>query len=115
MARGGRRPGAGRKKGTGKPTKATELRREVALQALESGRTPLDVMLEAMREAYSKGGALMAMAYAKEVAPYVHPKLASIDAKVDGVIGQYAAQPIPVEERDSDALASSAGTPTHSH
>jgi hypothetical protein len=40
------------------------------------------------------------MPFAKEAAPYVHPKLSSVDAKVDGVIGQYAAQPIPVEVRD---------------
>lgn len=31
---------------------------------------------------------------------YEKPKLSSVNAKVDGVIGQYEAQPIPVEQRD---------------
>jgi len=42
------------------------------------------------------------------------PKLSSIDAKLDGTIGTYEATPIPVEARDSDALASSAGSATDS-
>ena len=46
---------------------------------------------------------------------YEKPKLSSVDAKVDGVIGQYAAQPIPVEQRDSDSLASPAGPATNGH
>lgn len=72
-------------------------------------------MLEAMREAYEEGGASAAMPYAKEAAPYLHPKLSSVDAKVDGVIGQYAAQPIPVEQRDSDSVASPAGPAANGH
>lgn len=40
---------------------------------------------------------------------YEKPKLSSVNAKVDGVIGQYEAQPIPVEQRDSDSLASPGG------
>lgn len=46
---------------------------------------------------------------AKAAIGYEKPKLSSVDAKVDGVIGQYAAQPIPVEQRDSDSLASPNG------
>lgn len=108
--RGGARPGAGRKKG-----EATKKREEIAIQALESGKTPLDIMLEAMRIAYDEGGAKAAMPFAKDAAPYVHPKLANIEAKVDGLIGQYEAQPIPVEERNSDALAGATRPPTHRH
>src|SRR5207302_8270258 len=99
--RGGHRTGAGRKRGT--VTAKTRRRQEVALRALEQGTTPLEVILEAMREAYRQQGAAAAVPYAKEAAPYVHPRLSAVDANIDGVIRQYAAQPIPVEERHSDA------------
>ncbi len=52
---------------------------------------------------------------AKAAIGYEKPKLSSVDAKVDGVIGQYAAQPIPVESRDSDPVASSGGPATNGH
>jgi hypothetical protein len=108
--RGGSRPGAGRKKGEN-----TKKREQIAIDALESGRTPLDIILEAMRLAYDSGGAAAAVPFAKDAAPYVHPKLANIEAKLDGVIGQYTAQPIPVEERNSDALARTARPATNGH
>ncbi len=88
MARGGKRTGAGRKRG---PNKATIARQE---RAAASGAMPLDVMLEAMR--YFRGLAgkygtqgntpdekqcVMflrdAAAIAKDLAPYYHPRLAS--------------------------------------
>jgi hypothetical protein len=81
MPRGGKRPGSGRKPGSVTP--ATKRRQDVALKALTEGTTPLQVLLEAMREAYETGGPMLAMPYAKEAAPYVHPKLSSIEAKVD--------------------------------
>lgn len=83
MPRGGKRPGSGRKKGS--VTAATKRRQDVALKALQDGTTPLEVLLEAMRDAYKEGGAMLAMPYAKEAAPYVHPKLSSIEAKVDNI------------------------------
>jgi hypothetical protein len=112
MAHGGRRPGAGRKKGN---LPETKLRKDIALKALADGTTPLEVMLEAMRLAYDEGGPKAAMPFAKECAPYVHPKLANIEAKVDGVIGQYEAQPIPVEQRNTDSLEGTARPPTRGH
>lgn len=84
MAGRGSRPGerrGGRKKGT--PNKVTRKRREVAVRALAEGVTPLDVMLQAMREAYAIGGAKAAHPFAKEAAPYVHPRLAALMAKVN--------------------------------
>lgn len=78
--RGGARPGAGRKKGPVSP--AAKLYQEIAYQALQEGRAPLDVLLEAMREAYRKDGPIAAAPYAVLAAPYVHPKLAAIDASV---------------------------------
>lgn len=112
MAHGGRRAGAGRKKGN---LPETRLRKDIALKALADGTTPLEVMLEAMRLAYDEGGPKAAMPFAKECAPYVHPKLANIEAKVDGTIWQYEAQPIPVEQRNTDSMASTAGTPVNRH
>ena len=85
------------------------------MKALEEGTTPLEVILEAMRDAYKEGGAQAAVPFAKEAAPYVHPRLSAVDAKVDGVIGQYAAQPIPVESRDSDTVARPNGSAAHGH
>lgn len=82
MQRGGRRPGAGRPKGA--LNKRTKARLDVAAQALAAGKTPLEVMLEAMREAYETSGAIAAVPFAKEAAPYVHPRLSAVDANAQG-------------------------------
>lgn len=71
MANGGRRPGAGRKPGV--PNKATIARQE---RVSETGTTPLDYMLEVMRDLSAKAARRDEMA--KAAAPYVHPKLASM-------------------------------------
>lgn len=74
MPRGGKRAGAGRKKGA--LTKRTQ---EVAAQALADGLTPLDYMLQVMRDpAEDRAVRLDA---AKAAAPYVHPRLSSVDHK----------------------------------
>lgn len=39
----------------------------------------------------------------------------AVDANLSGAVGQYAAQAIPVEQRHSDALASTAGPATNGH
>lgn len=72
MARGGKREGAGRPKGS--VNKATaERQAEVAA----SGLTPLDYMLALMRdEAADEAKRLDA---AKAAAPYVHPRLAAVE------------------------------------
>jgi hypothetical protein len=99
--RGGKRVGAGRK--TGSATKKT---REIADRASAEGITPLEVMLDNMRfahlEAHNVLGKLledcgdslpdafdsykellrfrgMAQEAAKDAAPYLHPRLASIE------------------------------------
>jgi hypothetical protein len=72
--RGGKREGAGRKKGSlGKKT------REIAERAVQEGITPLEVMLETMRDAWAAGERDKAISAAKDAAPYVHPKLAPTD------------------------------------
>lgn len=72
--RGGRRPGAGRKPGT-----ANKKTREIADRAASEGVTPLEVMIEAMRNAYETGGAIEAFPYAKDAAPYMHAKISAME------------------------------------
>ncbi len=72
--RGGQRPGAGRPAGA-----ASKKTREIADRAAEQGITPLEVMIEAMRDAYALGGATAAFMYAKDAAPYMHAKLSSAE------------------------------------
>lgn len=46
---------------------------------------------------------------AKAAIGYEKPRLSNVDAKLDATLGHYESQPIPVEERHSDALESPAG------
>lgn len=69
---GGKRPGAGRKKGS--PNKVTaEKRAEIAA----SGLTPLEYMLKVMRDEDEDSHRRLSAAQA--AAPYVHAKLSSIE------------------------------------
>jgi hypothetical protein len=81
--RGGKRNGAGRKKGA--KTQRTRKTKTVGIM-------PLDVMLEAMRQSYEDGETAAAAAYAKDAAPYCHPKLAAITHKGD------AEHPMSIQE-----------------
>jgi hypothetical protein len=71
---GGKRSGAGRKKGA--VAKKTQ---EVAAKASAEGITPLEVMVGAMREAWERNDKDGAARYAKDAAPYMHPRLAAIE------------------------------------
>lgn len=77
MAHGGARPGAGRK-----PSALTTKTREIAEKAIEGGITPLDYMLEILRDTTLE----MAPRFeaAKAAAPYIHPRLANVDATIKG-------------------------------
>lgn len=80
MPRGGRRPNAGRKPGV--PSKKTQARMALAEEALEGGVTPLEVMLERMRELRERGDEESkdkAANIAKDAAPYLHPRLSSVE------------------------------------
>ena len=80
MARGGKRPGAGRKPGA-----ATIKTREVADKAASEGITPLEYLLSWMRNESADEGARRDAA--KAAAPFVHPKLATVDHKsTDGTM-----------------------------
>ena len=72
MARGGIRPGAGRKKGS-KSSKNLE----IAKAALAEGVTPLEYMLNVLRD--EKADDQTKRWAAEKAAPYVHPRLNSID------------------------------------
>ena len=76
MPRGGKRPGSGRKNGS--ETKRTKARREAIIAAAAEGILPLEVILRAMRQHYEAGRIDRAAELAKDAAPYVHPRLASI-------------------------------------
>lgn len=80
--RGGRRPGSGRPKGTKNPlTKQKEaLQQEVLARAIENDVTPLEVMLNIMRD--PEADASMRFEAAKAAAPYVHARLSQVDSTV---------------------------------
>ena len=89
MPRGGRREGAGRKPGS-KLTKS----QLIAAEARDAGVSPLEVQLTAMREFWRRahangemdvGLAEKACQIARDCAPYIHPRLASVEAKIDAV------------------------------
>lgn len=95
--KGGKRPGAGRKKGV--PNKATQAEREAIK---ESGLTPLQYMLSVMRdEGQDEARRLHA---ANMAAPYVHAKLSSVELS-----GELAHTLRPQELSDDD-LANIAAT-----
>lgn len=90
MARGGARPGAGRKKGivSFKDSLATRIQteakaeaiREVVREVRKKGDTPLEYMLSVMRDDTVDSKRRDAMAAA--AAPYLHPRLSNATLSV---------------------------------
>lgn len=74
---GGRRANAGRKAGS-----VTKRTREVAEKAAKSGLTPLEYMLNVLRDDLADPKDRMWAA--EKAAPYIHAKLASVEHKGDG-------------------------------
>lgn len=74
MPSGGKREGAGRKPGS-----LTKKTRAIAEIAVKEGITPLEVMLSAMRAYAEVQDWEKAAAIAKDCAPYLHPKLSSVE------------------------------------
>lgn len=98
--RGGSRPGAGRKKGS-----ATKKTREIANKAAATGITPLEVMLLTMRREWRKytrdkspESAQAALSAAQLAAPYMHPRLASVEQFVDAKVRNFAVSSEPLKE-----------------
>ena len=79
MPRGGSRSGAGRKKG--QRAKATQIRQAMIAKAAHNGLSPLDYMLQVMRDETAEKSARFQAAI--EAAPYVHPKLANTTLQGD--------------------------------
>lgn len=73
MTHGGARKGAGRPRGA-----ATKRSRKIADRESRNGITPLEVMLKAMRVHAENEDWDTASAFAKDAAPYMHPKFASV-------------------------------------
>lgn len=116
MRHGGARPGAGRKRGSGNKKRSAGLIARVHAD----GFTPLDVMLKTMKAfwqmAQNSDGTIdrekaqAAATIAKDAAPYVHPRLASMDQKLSGEmrIGSIDA---PVRESREEWLAKRKAVP----
>jgi len=89
---GGSLPGerrGGRKKGTPNQRTTFRVRHRHALvsKAIKGGQImPLDVMLAHMRAAWNKGDFATAHAAARDCAPYIHPRLHSVEAKTETTI-----------------------------
>lgn len=102
--RGGKRPGAGRPKGS-KQLVAKQSFTRKAMIAAEDGETPLEYMLRVMRDPSAEDKRRDAMAAA--AATYLHPKLST-------VTGSFKHQHEPTELSDAElasiATSSSLGT-----
>lgn len=72
MARGGQRPGSGRKRGS-----ANVKTSEIARRAAAEGITPLEYMLNVLRDDSAEPN--LRFEAAKAAAPYMHPRLAAIE------------------------------------
>ena len=79
---GGKRPGAGRRKGaTNTKTAIERAAVREKIEAIKSeGDLPLDVLLRIMRTSKDE---TVIIDCAKAAAPYIHPKLASLEHKGD--------------------------------
>lgn len=78
MPSGGKRRGAGRTKGS--PTIRRQKTTRKVLTEFK-GMTPLEVMLKAMMLHVGNGNMDRAAAFAKDAAPYVHPRLVATEHK----------------------------------
>jgi hypothetical protein len=93
VARGGVRPGAGRK-----PGEATKRTQELVKKALDIGITPLEIMVTMMKRAWDAGDEDKAFLYAKDAAPYMHAKLAAVDSTVKADVVQKVLSADPLTE-----------------
>lgn len=82
MQHGGKRNGAGRPKGS-----PTRKRRKVTERIMAAATaTPLEVILAAMLHYHEAGDRDKAAAFAKEAAPYCHPRLGSLSVQADSTV-----------------------------
>jgi hypothetical protein len=116
--RGGKRAGSGRPPGA--KNKRTEVREQAMQEAAEQiaavlGPMAFDGDAHALLISLYKDTAqplLIRLDAAKAAISYEKPRLSSVDANIDGALGTYEAQPVPIEERHP--LESSTGPAAHS-
>jgi hypothetical protein len=73
MARGGARPGSGRKPGA-----TTKKTRALAAEAAATGLAPITVILYWMNDAHQRGDMEAALDAATRAAPFIHPRLSAV-------------------------------------
>lgn len=96
--RGGKRSGAGRPNGA--KTKRTS---EVAKKAAAEGTTPLEYMLSVLRKEDATDSDKRWAA--EKAAPYIHPRLSSVDVKADLTIGEMTGEQLDRAIEDAAAKA----------
>jgi len=103
----------GRRKGT--PNKRTEASRALVARATAEGISPLDVMLGAMREAWEKGDKGGAAIFARDAAPYMHPKLSAVQhsGDNDNPVAFNIVSGVPREAHDDDDSHANGADATH--
>ena len=108
MARGGRRQGAGRKVGA-----STKRTREIANKAMAEGLTPLEFMLNVLRD--EKNDFKDRYAAAVDAAPYLHPKLAAVEhsGNQDSPVALSIVSGVPREAHDDDHSHVNGADATH--
>lgn len=104
MPRGGARPGAGRKPGA-----ATIKTREAANTIAAMGLTPLGYMMGVLNETVEYDE--VKFEAAKAAAPYVHPRLANVEAKVTATIRDQSEADLDAEIGALAVAAGLAGEP----
>lgn len=105
MSRGGRRPGAGRKK-----SYVAQRTREIANRAAAQGITPLEYMLEVMRTSPDEK---MRAAMAIAAAPYVHPRLSAVEHSGEMTQHIVTDQPALSADEWQNAYADAGDATTH--
>jgi hypothetical protein len=92
---GGYRPGSGRKPGI--PNSKTL---EIRDRAAQEGITPLEVMLDIMKERLDAGDQDGALVAANMAAPYMHSRLAATEVKMAAEVRScvISAEPMTAEE-----------------
>lgn len=84
-------------------------------RAASEGISPLEVMIGAMREAWEKGDRPAAANFAKDAAPYVHPRLAAVEhsGNAEKPVAYVIQSGVPFEELVEDERASRPEDCTH--
>jgi hypothetical protein len=103
MPRGGPRPNAGRKPGA-----AAKKVREAADRLSAEGLTPLDYMIGVLRGDMEFDP--VKMDAARSAAPYIHPRLTAVEAKVETTINDLSDAEL---DRQIAALAKAAQVVAH--